>query len=611
VTITENLRQILSEPDTVFLDGASGGEGNDSFLFRNPLRVLEAHSLDEVTHTLTFADEAIQDGLFVAGFITYEAGYAFLPDKLAGLREKDWGAELGYPLIWLGVYPRREAIQAPAPKPQADSSLPSWVETESRESFEGGVERIRDLIHEGDVYQVNHTTRFVAPNLEDPTGLYETLRSRQPVRYASYISAGDITVLSLSPELFFETAASVITARPMKGTASRGSTLAEDERLQNWLQDDEKNRAENLMIVDLLRNDLSLVCEPGSVRTQDLFSIEQLPTVHQMTSTVSGRLHDDVRLSHIMKALFPCGSITGAPKIRAMRRIAELESSARGVYCGAIGYAGPGLEAAFSVAIRTAVLSGNEITYGVGGGVVWDSDPQEEYREAMLKRDFISDQVNQAEHGADLKLIETMYSDGDVPLVDYHLDRLENSSSDLGFKFNRSEVRRTITNYCSEYDDGEGRRIRLLLDREGQIQIESRPVDMLEDTPLRVGLSTVRVSSGHPQFRHKTTQRGVYEKARAIARAENWYDALLINERGEVTEGTITNLFVEMEGGWVTPPLESGLLSGVGRRVFMLANAVREQVVFPADLIRARRIILTNAVIGAREAVFSGGVRRI
>ena len=511
-------------------------------------------------------------------------------------------------LAGFGVYSDRESVEGANLEGRADAL--ALTETEPEGSFQRAVDTIKELIHEGDVYQINHTTRFSAAFEGDPVSLYPVLRSRQPVNFGSIIIAPDVTILSFSPELFFHLSDSELTARPMKGTAPRGVSDGEDHALSEWLQHDEKNRAENLMIVDLLRNDLSMVCKPGSVHVPDLFSVEKLPSVLQMTSTVRGTVEPGTRLSDIFSALFPCGSITGAPKIRAMRRIAEIEASPRGVYCGTIGYASPSSpdstgslpeEATFSVAIRTATFSDSKMTFGAGGGIVWDSDPEDEYLEALLKRQFVTPD-KRLESG--FELIETMRFSGKIALIEFHLDRLEGSSSEFGFSFDRNGVRDEVNAFCQSLPGSGDHRIRVLLSENGALSVESKPLQDKGDEELKIGLSFTRVSSGNPWFRHKTTHRDTYERARATARANGWFDALLTNERGEVTEGAITNIFVMTGGVWMTPPVSCGLLAGVGRRVFMLETGARERTLFPEDIKNAQRIVLTNAVIGARAARF-------
>lgn len=608
MTTIDELIEALGAEGTVFLDGTGEGADGSAYLFRDPIRTHRADFVHEIPELLSRLDEETRDGMFVAGYLTYEAGFSFLPDKFSDLKSKDWRAALGYPLAWFGVYGERESVEGVNLEGSADAVV--LTETEPEGSFQRAVDTIKELIHEGDVYQVNHTTRFSAAFDGDPVSLYPLLRSRQPVNFGSIVVAPEVTILSFSPELFFRLSGSELTARPMKGTAPRGISDGEDHALSEWLRHDEKNRAENLMIVDLLRNDLSRVCEPGSVHVPDLFSVEKLPSVLQMTSTVRGNLEPGTRLSDIFSALFPCGSITGAPKIRAMRRIAEIEASPRGVYCGTIGYASPASpdstgsspeEATFSVAIRTATFSGSKMTFGAGGGIVWDSDPEDEYLEALLKRQFVTPD-KRLERG--FKLIETMRSSGEIALLEFHLDRLEGSSLEFGFSFDRNRVRDEVNAYCASLPRGGDHRIRVLMSENGALSLESKPIQDIGDEELKIGISFTRVSSGNPWFRHKTTHRDTYERARATARAHGWFDALLTNERGEVTEGAITNIFVMTGGVWMTPPVSCGLLAGVGRRMFMLETGARERTLFPEDIKNAQRIILTNAVIGARPAQY-------
>ena len=492
-----------------------------------------------------------------------------------------------------------------------DGLVEGLKDSQPEGQFESAVDRIRDLIAQGDVYQINLTTRFDGRLGGSSEGLFRSLRKKQPVPYGAFLRTQWMDVLSFSPELFFKREGNQMEAKPMKGTAPRGTVDSEDEDLKQWLATDAKNRAENLMIVDLLRNDLSVVCEPGSVHVPRLFEVATLPTVHQMTSTVRGTLKPKTGLAQIFRALFPCGSITGAPKIRAMQRIAEMESRPRGVYCGAIGFAGPsgkatlhpsstteldGMRAVFSVGIRTATIKGDKITYGAGGGIVWDSDPDQEYEEAVLKTRFLTSKV-----APTLQLIETMLWTNEIPWVDFHLDRLQDSARQLGFVFNRSDVLSKIEASTGHLSLNSRHRVRLLLSADGSIEIATYPY-LLPHAPVTIGMSKSRTSSNFPLLRHKTTNRSIYERAQVEARALGVFDVLLTNEKGDVTEGSITNIFAHIRDVWYTPPLTSGLLPGVGRRVFMLQHSAQERVLTPMDLRNAEKLCVTNALIGAMEA---------
>jgi para-aminobenzoate synthetase/4-amino-4-deoxychorismate lyase len=417
---------------------------------------------------------------------------------------------------------------------------------------------------------------------------------------------GDRQILSCSPELFFRRDGARIVTRPMKGTVRRGRTLEEDRALRDELAADPKNRAENLMIVDLLRNDLSVCCRPGSVEVPDLYTTEPYDTVTQMTSTVEGRLRSGQGLSDVLRALFPCGSVTGAPKRRAMRLIRELEPTPRGVYCGAIGMAGPET-AVFNVAIRTAVIDGEGGTMGVGSGVVWDSDPDSEYEECGLKTQFLTSSATSRQSSPDdapPRLIETMRFDGvRFPLLDRHVERLARSAAYFGYPFEASRFRRRLDTIATDANVHSVLKVRATLDRWGRIALQTGPVEGKE-SPWRLTIAGERVGAGDPLFFHKTTHRRVYERALAAAQAEGADEAILLNEAGEVTEGTYSNVFVRRNDSLLTPPASSGLLAGVYRDyVLETQERARERVLTLDDLERADAIYCCNAVRGWCEAV--------
>lgn len=379
------MHQLFLQPGTVWLDAARPEAGvNRSLLFEHPREVLVARQLTEVVPVLEQAEAARRAGCWVAGFAAYEAGGAWLP--IVSVPEA--------PLIWLGVYEAPPTAESPLQEQGCGQFQVEGLHA-SRDfaTYARQVQAVRALIQEGDVYQINLTFPMEARFSGDPLALYAALRAQQPVTYGAFIETEEETVLSLSPELFFRVDGTRIRAKPMKGTAARGTTDAEDREIAAQLQADAKNRAENLMIVDLLRNDLSRVARPGSVRVPHLFSTEKHPTLIQMTSTVEGQVKQGTGLPEYFEALFPCGSVTGAPKRRAMTRIAELERQPRGVYCGAIGYAAPHDEIVFNVAIRTLEIRNTRLRMGVGSGVVWDSNAADEYEECLLKARFLTQLV--------------------------------------------------------------------------------------------------------------------------------------------------------------------------------------------------------------------------
>jgi para-aminobenzoate synthetase/4-amino-4-deoxychorismate lyase len=484
------------------------------------------------------------------------------------------------------------------------------------------IARIKGYLRAGDCYQINLTDAFELPEPDDLLRLYLRVRRAQPTSYGAYLDFGSPRIASFSPELHFRLRGNELLARPMKGTAARGRSLAEDEERRAALAGDEKNRAENVMIVDLLRNDLGRLCRYGSVSVPDLFSVQPFGQVLQMTSTVRGELGSRPALGEIFAKLFPSGSVTGAPKRRAMEIIRELEDRPRGAYTGAIGYAAPGGEMTFSVAIRTVVVpggpapeepggsrsgalaggaaggdSGGRAVLGVGSGIVIDSVAEEEYRECLLKGRFMTDP------GEPFELLETMRVEaGRVCLGARHLDRLQASADYFGFPFDRAEAERLLLNGRTRELESGVHRLRLSLTHEGRLALSSRPLEPSAET-ASVGMAAERVDSSDPFLYHKTSRRGRQERAMRVAEREGMADVLFLNERGELTEGAVSNLFVELGGKLLTPATECGLLPGVGRASVLLSRAnASEAVLFPQDLLRADAIYLCSALRGLRRA---------
>lgn len=604
---------VLSRTGTVLLDASRpSSESEWSRCFTSPKRILRADTPSDVPAVLDAMVDAVAAGQYVAGAMAYEAGYAFV--DLHDAPEPDG------PLAWFGVYDAPTLI---AP-PDVDAGLQTLDGPASvrdvrfdvpPDDYRAALHTVRNHIREGDVYQINVTgpVRFAASG--DPRILYRRLRERQRVPYGAYLNLGDTYVLSCSPELFFRRRGDRLTARPMKGTIRRGRTLDEDRALREQLASDPKNRAENLMIVDLLRNDLSVVCRPGTVEVPALFETEAYDSVTQMTSTVEGHLQPGADLDDILRALFPCGSVTGAPKRRAMRIIRALESEPRGLYCGAIGYAGPG-EACFNVAIRTAVLraaaerNGDDDqarwvgVMGVGSGVVWDSDPDDEYDECQLKAEFL-DGVDAPVDASDVRLIETMRFDGlTVPLLDRHVERLTRSAEYLGYPFDPERFRRRIRATVKGRDVERLLMVRATLDRWGRVEVTTRPLERGDGEPWRLVVSDERVDPNDVRLYHKTTRRSVYERAYEAAQEAGADEALLVNTRGEVTEGSRSNLFARFGDRYVTPPIECGVLGGVYRsHVLDTRPDVVEEVLTLDDLRRADALFCSNAARGWCPAV--------
>jgi para-aminobenzoate synthetase/4-amino-4-deoxychorismate lyase len=564
-----------------------------SFLLDEPIEVLSTTRIDEVPGVLAAAEAAVARHKWVAGFVGYEAAPAF-DDSLVVRDVSGTGVE-HLPLAWFAVFDRR----LPTSPHEGSYDLGTWTPSTDKARHHAAISEIRRQIREGNTYQVNHTFRLDASFAGDALALYSDLASSQTCGYGSFIDAGRWAVASASPELFFEWRHDRIVSKPMKGTIHRGTTLSDDEHRRRQLFASEKNRAENLMIVDMVRNDLGRISRVGSVRVPELFSTEKYDTVWQMTSTVSGRPLDGIGLVDVFAALFPCASITGAPKVSTMAIISQLETTPRGVYCGTVGFGGPGPsgpEWALNVAIRTVLIDREAGTalYGTGGGITYDSTPGDEYAEALLKTQVLE------RRSADLQLIETMRWEPDLGFFELagHLSRLSESAWYFDVPLDPAEVRAGLDRATRGAE--QNLKVRLLVDRTGWITIETEPLPSAAGRPLMLAIDTVRIDSQDPLLYHKTTSRSVYEAA--AQRFPDADDVVLVNEAGHVTETTIGNLAVLVDGAWVTPPVDDGLLAGVRRAALLSSGELTERSVSIEDLRAAPAVARLNAVRGWEPA---------
>ena len=562
------------------LDGAFG-----HLAFSGPIAVHRADRLEEVRPAIDAALRAAAAGRWVAGLVAYEAAPAF--DRALRVRSPGPGDAPAGPLAWLAEYDR---LVDPSEAVPGEARLGPLRPDEDRDAHHAAVEAIREGIARGDFYQVNHTFRLRGSFAGDPLALYLRLRGAQGGGLGACLHLGDRAVVSASPELFLRVEGRHVTARPMKGTARRGRWVEEDELAAARLAASEKDRAENVMIVDLLRNDLGRVAEAGSVRAAHLFEVERWRTVLQLTSTVEARLRPGADLADLLAATFPCGSVTGAPKVAAMARIAASERSPRGVYCGAIGAIAPGGDAAFNVAIRTVEidLQVGVVTAGVGGGITWGSSAGSEYDEALAKGAFL------AASPTPPALVETLRLErGEYPFLPGHLARLAASARHLGLEWDRAEVEATLRGARVPGGDA---RVRLVVEGRGAVTVERAPLPELPAGPVPVALAAAPVSRQDPRLFHKTTDRTPYDEARRSRPGA--FDVLLWNEEREATEFTIGNLVLDLDGERITPPRDAGLLAGVFRAELLARGEVRERTVTLADLARARRLWLVNALRG-------------
>lgn len=556
----------------------------------DPREVVTAGHIDEVMPELRRIEKAVNEQkLYAAGFIAYEASPAFD----SSLRTYSSG---NFPLLWFGLYSEAEKMTLPAPDKM--THIPKhWSPSVSKSEYDEAIACIKAHIAQGNTYQVNYTFRLNAPFSGDARSLFFELMAVQETKYAAYIDTGRFAVCSASPELFFSLDGRELRLRPMKGTAHRGMSLSEDKKQALQLHYSEKNRAENIMIVDMIRNDAGRIALPGTVTVPKCFEVEKYPTVWQMTSTVTAKSDDS--LSNIIAALFPCASITGAPKSSTMNIIAKLETSPRHVYTGCIGLIAPERKARFSIAIRTIVVDREtgQAEYGVGGGIVWDSDTEGEYEECKIKARILS------ERRPDFSLLESLLWEPEKGyfLMDCHLRRMSDSADYFDFSFDAESIREKLGETSRSFDPNMSYKVRLLLSKQGVMSFQSQPVDKNPSYPLRLKLSPSPVRSDNPFLYHKTTCRRIYETA--VKSCPGADDVILYNERGEVTETGIANLVIRYKGKRITPPVRCGLLAGTFRAYLIDRGEIEEDIIPVAMLAKSEGIWLINSVRLWREAV--------
>jgi para-aminobenzoate synthetase / 4-amino-4-deoxychorismate lyase len=549
--------------------------------FTHPVKVITAHTVKEVLPSLLLVQNEVDKGYYAAGFLSYESAPAF--DSAFKVKE---GQTL--PLMWFGIFsnPEHQSLTSTGP-----FKLTEWKPSVMKEEYHSSIMSIKQSIESGDTYQTNYTICLNSQFQGDDIAFFEKLKRAQASNYCAYINTGEHSILSASPELFFHLEGDKITTRPMKGTSKRGRTFAEDEEKANWLYHSEKNRAENIMIVDLLRNDLSSIAELGTVTVPKLFEIEHYPTVHQMTSTITAKLASNTQLVEIFKALFPCGSITGAPKISTMNIIADLETTPREVYCGAIGYITPNKEAVFNVPIRTVLIEQQtgKATYGVGGGITWDSTAEGEYDEILAKAGLLK------EERPEFQLLESLLlNEGKYFLLEEHLDRLKSSAQYFGFPFKLEAVSSTLHDFVRQ-NSNDLQKVRFLLAKNGKMTIEGQPITLPEGVPLKVMIADGPVDKNTPFLYHKTTNREIYSQFQ-IRKPSYVFDVLLWNNDGELTEFTNGNIVLEIDGLLWTPSVSSGLLAGTFRELLIKNAEIREKILTVSDLKKCTKLWFINSV---------------
>ena len=563
-------------------------DAREWLVFTEPVEILTAAHPAAVPAVLREVEQRVlREGLFAAGFIGYEAASGFDPAfKTHGSADM--------PALCFGLFsePRRLSTFSPA----RNEAQASWEVAVAHRAYLEAIDAIKQEIARGNTYQVNYTVRLRAENISDPWAMFLNVAADAP--YAAYVDTQDHAIVSGSPELFFSLKGEQLVCKPMKGTAKRGMTLSEDCGLRQWLIASEKNRAENIMITDMVRNDLGRIAAPGSINVSEMCSVDKYPTVWQMTSTVTAR--SNASISDVLGALFPSASVTGAPKISSMRTIADLEGTPRDIYTGTIGYMAPERKAQFNVAIRTACVDKRVGTavYGVGGGIVADSEPQEEYQECLTKTRIITSEPRNRE----FELLETMRwtPEESYFLIEYHVARMRDSAEYFEFKFDRSDIDNALRALSENFLAGPYR-IRLTLRKDGRFRATHEPLSVDSQAgPQRVRLAAYPIDAENPFLYHKTTNRQKYEDA--LSSISDCDDVLLWNVDGYITETSIANVVVQIDGKLVTPSSHCGLLCGTYRQWLLDEGEIEEQNVHIDDLRRAEGIVLINSVRGRYAA---------
>ena len=597
------LKSINSQKNAVYLETNRFDRNNkETLLFLKPIKVITCFKGKDLKEKIEEVESEINKGYYAAGFLSYEAGY-FFEEALSTKRKYQ------FPLLWFGTYKHPLKVKQnfkesqKAPKVFLKEAAPNI----DYKRYKADIKKVKRHIECGDVYQINYTfkDRFCYPG--DWAELYMSLRKSQKVAYSAVIKFNNQIILSFSPELFFRKNKNIIETYPMKGTLKRGKDIKEDKQNILQLKNSVKDRSENLMIVDLLRNDFGRISETGSVKTKELFKIEKYETLLQMISIVRAKLKKDLSLNQLLGSVFPCGSVTGAPKIRAMQIIKDLEKEPRGIYTGSIGYLTPKKKAVFNVAIRTIVLDTlkKKVEMGIGSGIVYDSKVESEFQECLLKADFTK------KTSSGFKLIETLLvkRNKKIDLLGYHLKRLKNSLKYFDFCYNEGVIKDKLQKHLKQLNNSKSYKLRLLYSKAGFLIISHSLLKENLHKDLKVVISEKRMNSNDVFLYHKTTNRSIYDNEYKKAIKNGLAEILFLNEHKQVTEGAISNIIIKKKRYYYTPPLSCGLLNGVYRQYLMNKNnfPLKEKILYKKDLLKAEKIFICNSLRGLREVKLISG----
>jgi para-aminobenzoate synthetase/4-amino-4-deoxychorismate lyase len=592
--LTDLIKQVEANPYSAFFYTPLIYKKAISYLFLKPFEIISVYKKEDLDYAFKVVNKLIDKGYFGYSLINYEAGFLF-ESRLSKLLLNE-----NKKLMQFFFFDKREAETFKSSKiifgdfANDGYLISNFKLNRTEEQFKNDVKSIRHYIKEGDTYQVNYTIKGSFNFTGSYSAFFQKLLFNQSAMYSAFINNEDDFIISLSPELFFSQEGRKIISRPMKGTARRGFNHNSDNAAESDLRTSEKNQAENVMIVDLIRNDLGRVCRYGSITAPKLFKIEKYESLFQMVSRVEGKLRKKKKFADIVQSLFPCGSVTGAPKIRTMEIINEIEKEERGIYTGSIGIMTPD-EIKMNVAIRTITISKktNKGVMGLGSGIIWDSDPKSEFEEVKLKSNFLTKPEDYFE------IFETMkFENGEIIFLDDHLERMKSAADYFLFRLNEKKLRKQVKKAIVDLDRKEIKKVRVSLNKWGIVKVEISAIPELPEN-ISVIVSSNKIRSTD-KFRHfKTTNRKMYDDDYAQYSSEGFYDILYINEKGELAEGSRTNIFLRKGSYWYTPPLDSGALPGICRKHFLknYPETIGKKLVLD-DLRTSDEIVLTNSVKG-------------
>jgi len=542
----------------------------NKYRFTNPIRIISCYSREDIRFCFDQIETALESGYYAAGFASYDENSSI-------------------PLIWFGIFEKPNDIDETKSYKTGKYKVTNLHKNISKKEYINKISRIKRLIESGSTYQVNYTFKYKFDFSGSTERLYTDLKKLQQTDYSAFIKTDKFSILSLSPELFFEKKGEDITVRPMKGTSYQDA---------GFLQKDPKNMSENIMIVDLMRNDLGRFCKTGSVAADKLFCVEKFKTICQMTSEICGKIKTKTSLYDLFQSIFPSGSVTGAPKTSTINIIKELEKEDRNIYTGCIGFFTPNKDAIFNIAIRTILIKGKRGEMGIGSGIVYDSDPEKEFDECDLKAGFLKIA------STDFELIETLLWNKNKGffLLKYHLERLINSADYFGIDIDINNLKLRLNKLKKRLNPQKSHKVRITAAKNGKTMITSSILSQ-NKTGNKISLSEKRVNSDDIFLYHKTTRRELYDREYKICLKKGYTDVIFTNERGEITEGAISNLIVKKNGNYFTPPIGSGLLNGIYRRYFIKNNQTKEKTLFLDDLLNADKIYICNSVRGIREII--------